>query len=193
MRRHFLGRALVSTMVHVHFYTQKVQKNIQNVKQSFNSIFAALVAFKYPVHLCLPAVSGECSNIWQMLQVPVPAEWVDAIFPKVRALLDTVQERNARMQSGKRQADDLMSDKAAEGFLQTAPVQWHPLLAEIAFQNSEVSMDQDAGCWQPTLFSNHELVLQIWDGICSAQTACSCPNHHDPGVPELCTAGHDQS
>ncbi len=36
-------------------------------------------------------------------------------------------------------------------------------------------MDQDAGCWQPTPFSNHELVLQIWDGICSAQTACSCP------------------
>lgn len=54
-----------------------------------------------------------------MLQVPVPAEWVDAICPRVRALLDTVQERNARMQSGKRQADDLMSDKAAEGFLQT--------------------------------------------------------------------------
>ncbi len=50
---------------------------------------------------------------------PVPPEWVDAIFPRVRALLDTVQARNARMQSGKRQADDLISDKAAEGFLQT--------------------------------------------------------------------------
>ncbi len=54
-----------------------------------------------------------------MLQVPVPPEWVDAIFPRVRALLDTVQARNARMQSGKRQADDLISGRAAEGFLQT--------------------------------------------------------------------------
>ncbi len=43
-----------------------------------------------------------------MLQVPVPAEWVDAIFLRVRALLDTVQARNVRMQSGKRQADDLI-------------------------------------------------------------------------------------
>ncbi len=53
-----------------------------------------------------------------MLQVPVPAEWVDAIFLRVRALLDTVQARSVRMQSGKRQADDLISDKAAEVFLQ---------------------------------------------------------------------------
>ncbi len=119
MRRHFLGRALVSTMVHVHLCKQKVQKTIQNVKQNINPIFAALVFIKSPVHLCMPAVSGEKLNTWQMLQVPVPPEWVDAIFPRVRALLDTVQARNARMQSGKRQADDLMSDKAAEGFLQT--------------------------------------------------------------------------
>ena len=96
-----------------------MQRSIQNVKQNFNPNFAALVSFKYPVHSCLPALSGEYSNTWQMLQVPVPAEWVDAIFPRVRALLDTVHARNARMQSGKRQADDLMSDKAAEGFLQT--------------------------------------------------------------------------
>ncbi|DBA77425.1 TPA: hypothetical protein ACH3X1_009257 [Trebouxia sp. C0004] len=64
----------------------------------------------------------ELLQIWgdfAALYVPAPAEWVDAIFPRVRALLDTVQERNARMQTGKRQADDLMSDKAAEGFLQT--------------------------------------------------------------------------
>ncbi len=54
-----------------------------------------------------------------MLQVPVPAEWVDAIFLRVRARLDTVQARSVRMQSGKRQADDLISDKAAEVFLQT--------------------------------------------------------------------------
>ena len=77
------------------------------------------------------------------MQVPVPAEWVDTIFLRVRALLDTVQARNVRMQqarnvrmrqarnvrmqqarnvsmqSGKCQADDLISDKAAEGFLQT--------------------------------------------------------------------------
>ncbi len=30
-----------------------------------------------------------------------------------------VQARNAKMQSGKGQADDLISDRAAEGFLQT--------------------------------------------------------------------------
>ncbi len=61
----------------------------------------------------------EKVNTWLILQVPVPPEWVDVIFPRVRALLDTVQARNARMQSGRRQADDLISDKAAEGFLQT--------------------------------------------------------------------------
>ncbi len=124
MRRHFLGRALVSTTVHAQMYIyacteQKVQKSIQNVKQNFNPTFATLVFIKFPVHVCLPPVSWEKANTWLMLQVPVPPEWVDAIFPKVRALLDTVQARNARMQSGKRQADDLISDKAAEGFLQT--------------------------------------------------------------------------
>ena len=54
-----------------------------------------------------------------MLQVPVPAEWSDAIFLRVRALLDTRQARTVRVQPGKRQADDLISGKAAEGFLQT--------------------------------------------------------------------------
>ncbi len=98
---------------------RKCRKSIQNVKHIFNPIFATLVFINFPVDLCLPAVSGEKSNTWFMLQVPVPPEWVDAIFPRVRALLDTVQARNARMQSGKRQADDLISDKAAEGFLQT--------------------------------------------------------------------------
>ncbi|DBA83106.1 TPA: hypothetical protein ACH3X2_006634 [Trebouxia sp. C0005] len=51
--------------------------------------------------------------------VTVPPEWIDAIFPGVRKLLEMVQTRNARMQSGKAQADDLISDRAAEGFLQT--------------------------------------------------------------------------
>ncbi len=122
MRRHFLGRALVSTIVHVHLCKQKVQKrhtSQTNVKQNFNSFFATLEFIKFPVHLCLPAFSLKKANTWLMLQVPVPAGWVDAIFPRVRALLDTVQARNARMQSGKCQADDLISDKAAEGFLQT--------------------------------------------------------------------------
>ena len=54
-----------------------------------------------------------------ILQVTVPPEWIDAMFPGVRRLLEIVQERNARMQSGKGQADDLISDRAAEGFLQT--------------------------------------------------------------------------
>ncbi len=54
-----------------------------------------------------------------MMQVTVPSEWIDAIFPGVRNLLEIVQARNARMQSGKGQFNDLVSDKAAEGFLQT--------------------------------------------------------------------------
>jgi len=53
------------------------------------------------------------------LQVTVPSEWIDAVFPGVREILERVQARNDRMQAGKRQADDLISDKAAEGFLQT--------------------------------------------------------------------------
>ena len=57
-------------------------------------------------------------KMWLTLQVTVPSEWIDAIFPGVRQLFQRVQARNARMQSGKRQAEDLMSDKAAEGFLQ---------------------------------------------------------------------------
>ena len=58
-----------------------------------------------------------CSEL--TLQVTVPPEWIDAIIPRVRTLLEKVQARNARMQSGKGQADDLISDRAAEGFLQT--------------------------------------------------------------------------
>ena len=54
-----------------------------------------------------------------MMQVTMPSEWIDAIFPGVRNLLEIVQARNARMQSGKGQFNDLVSDKAAEGFLQT--------------------------------------------------------------------------
>ena len=57
---------------------------------------------------------------WRLtLQVTVAPEWIDAIFPGVRRLLEIVQARNARMQSGKGQADDLISDRAAEGFLPT--------------------------------------------------------------------------
>ncbi len=62
MRRHFLGRALVSTIVHVHLCKQKVQKSIQNIKQIFNSFCAALVFINFPVHFCLPAVYLEKAN-----------------------------------------------------------------------------------------------------------------------------------
>ena len=53
------------------------------------------------------------------MQVTVPPDWINAIFPGVKRLLEKVQARNARIQSGKGQADDLISDRAAEGFLQT--------------------------------------------------------------------------
>ncbi len=56
----------------------------------------------------------------QSLQVLVPESWIDSLLPGVRTLLEEVQARNARLQSGKRQADDKVSDRAAEGFLQTA-------------------------------------------------------------------------
>ena len=52
--------------------------------------------------------------------VTVPPAWIEAIFPGVKRLLEIVQARNARIQAGKGQADDLISDKAVEGFLQTA-------------------------------------------------------------------------
>jgi len=52
--------------------------------------------------------------------VLVPESWIDSLLPGVRTLLEEVQARNARLQSGKRQADDKVSDRAAEGFLQTA-------------------------------------------------------------------------
>ncbi|DBA86787.1 TPA: hypothetical protein ACH3X1_016630, partial [Trebouxia sp. C0004] len=51
--------------------------------------------------------------------VMVPERWIDSLFPGVRKVLDAVRARNARLQSGKRQADDRVSDRAAEGFLQT--------------------------------------------------------------------------
>ncbi len=54
------------------------------------------------------------------LQVSVPEPWIDSLLPGVRTVLEEVHARNARLQSGKRQADDKVSDRAAEGFLQTA-------------------------------------------------------------------------
>lgn len=50
---------------------------------------------------------------WLALQVTVPPEWIDALFPGVRKLLEIVLARNARIQSGRRQAEDLLSGKAA--------------------------------------------------------------------------------
>jgi len=49
----------------------------------------------------------------------VPEQWIDSLYPGARRLLEDVKMRNARIQSGKRQADDRVSDRAAEGFLQT--------------------------------------------------------------------------
>jgi len=49
----------------------------------------------------------------------VPEQWIDSLFSAVRRVLDVVKMINARIQSGKRQADDRVSDRAAEGFLQT--------------------------------------------------------------------------
>jgi len=53
------------------------------------------------------------------LQVTVPDERIDSLFPEVRRILEYVKARNARLQSAKPQAEDRVSDRAAEGFLQT--------------------------------------------------------------------------
>ncbi|DBB15867.1 TPA: hypothetical protein ACH3X3_004057 [Trebouxia sp. C0006] len=52
--------------------------------------------------------------------ISVPDAWIDSLLPGVRNVLGEVQARNTRLQSGKPQADDKVSDRAAEGFLQTA-------------------------------------------------------------------------
>ncbi|DBA78017.1 TPA: hypothetical protein ACH3X1_009109, partial [Trebouxia sp. C0004] len=69
--------------------------------------------------------------------VSVPESWIDSLLPGVSTVLGEVQARNARLQSGKRQADDAISDRAAEGFLQTA------LLCTAAFASSGHRAIQD--------------------------------------------------
>lgn len=54
------------------------------------------------------------------VQISVPDAWIDSLLPGVRNVLGEVQARNARLQSGKPQADDKVSDRPVEGFLQTA-------------------------------------------------------------------------
>jgi len=70
------------------------------------------------------AMSWQCQSVvllpQQSLQISVPEPWIDSLLPGVRTVLGEVQARNARLQSGKPQADDKVSDRAAEGFLQTA-------------------------------------------------------------------------
>ena len=78
-----------------------------------------------------------------ILQVSVPPESIDAIFPRVRRLLEVVHARNVRMQSGKGQAD---------------------YLTESAFQNPEVNVSPLAAC----LLTNPTILVQA--GIWTAQT-----------------------
>jgi len=58
---------------------------------------------------CLLVLQAEAPLKYRLvLQVP---EWIDAIFPGVRKLLETVQAKNARMQFGKRLANDLIQTR----------------------------------------------------------------------------------
>ena len=89
------------------------------------------------------AMSWQCQSVLflpdKSLQVSVPEPWIDSLLPGVRIVLEQVQARNAWVQSGKRRADDTISDRAAEGFLYIALyVLWHLLLAEPAVQDTEV-------------------------------------------------------
>ncbi len=55
------------------------------------------------------------------VQVSVPDKWIDSLLPGVKRVFELVKARNSRLQTGgKRHADDKVSDRAAEGFLQTA-------------------------------------------------------------------------
>ena len=53
------------------------------------------------------------------MQVPVPDKCIDSLFPEVRRILECVKARNARLRSANPQAEDRVSDRAAEGLLQT--------------------------------------------------------------------------
>ena len=130
------------------------------------------------------------------LQVTVPPDWIDAIFPGVRRLLEIVQARNARLQSGKGQADDLISDRAAEGFLQTVLYSGICFWQNLPFKTQRYVWCHKvlACCSSSTKQSNcnQGLALQVWTGICTAQTACCCKHHGDSTVSSLYTAGHLQ-
>jgi len=81
MRRHFLGRALVSTIVHVHLCKQKMQEKHTECQTIFQSFFCCSGVYQFS------CTFKKKANTWLMLQVPVPPEWVDALFPRVTALL----------------------------------------------------------------------------------------------------------
>jgi len=93
MRRHFCGRALVR----------------------FRVQFGCASTCARPC----PLVIRSKALLLSGLRISVPDHWIDSLFPEVRRILQLVQARNARLQSGKRHADDNVSDRAAEGFLQT--------------------------------------------------------------------------
>lgn len=63
---------------------------------------------------------GAVSIPGQSLQVSVPEPWIDSLLPGVRTELEHIQAKNAWLQSGKQQIDGMISDRAAEGFLQIA-------------------------------------------------------------------------
>ncbi|KAL0035951.1 hypothetical protein WJX77_008932 [Trebouxia sp. C0004] len=92
--------------------------------------------------------------------VAVPDEWIDRLLPDVRRVNELLKARNSRLQTGgKRQAHDKVSDRAAEGFLQTTLYTGVAFLAEFAISYTE-----------------------IWDGVCAAQAACSCRYHTYPRI-----------
>ena len=56
-------------------------------------------------------------------QVSVPQEWIHSLFPGVRTVLESVQARNACLQSGKHLADDRVLDVLAH-LLDRVAVEW---------------------------------------------------------------------
>ncbi len=158
MKRHFLGRALVSAIC----YNTRHHIHPVDVKCSHGSKHA-------------------------VVQVAVPDEWIDSLLPGVRRVNELVKARNSRLQTGgKRQADDKVSDRAAEGFLQTT------LYTGVAFWQNFRFVHRGATFTSLLVMTDNQIrmmsmshciqCLQIWDGVCAAQAACSCRHHTYPRI-----------
>ncbi len=128
-----------------------------------------------------PVCGTCCTRLTQLAaaQVSVPQDWVDSLFPGVRRVLELVKARNARLQSGKRLADDQVSDKSAEGFLQTVLYSGICFWQNLPFRTQRYSFTCACMCSWPRAHSMTE-ASQYVEGI--ARICADQP-------PEICRYG----